>query len=1186
MKRMYRLHPVFLLLGLLMTTRVQADPANLQEMRQVCRSWLDHRVGVQGDWSGSRVPEIAGEQPITQGDEVLGLAFRIAPQGFILVPAAKELCPVWFFSETGSLDFTTENVAADVLRGRLALASAIAAEKTAIADPRQRGLAVVASENNRSRWARMTETSSEWMNEHDKKAGGIGPLLSTTWHQGPPFNMLCPIGRNDTRCVAGCLPIATAQIARYHAYPSEGGTGEADDPWNGDRCDSISSETALLHADFRDAYDWNRMPDTCLPSCGSDADSAVAELCYELGVAGQADYGTNCGTGAYPKWSVLALQEHFGYDDSAEFVYRAQVAGAHEWFTLLRDEINASRPVLYAFTYLSGVNHAVVCDGWRFDAGIEQVSLNLGGGGVTGWFAADDNGMSYPMQDYAIIHLAPPVRLMSVEPNGNGDYANIQNAIDAARNGTVIELLDGVYKGQGNRDLNCRGKRIIIRSRSDDPGLCILDCEGTTANQHRGFVFNHDETVATVIQGITIRNGYVSSSNGAGPTLGGAVLCGSGIGASPRFMDCVFSQNHADEGGAIACSGPAAPLIQTCVFSRNSSDRGGAIACSGAAAPLIETCIFWKNTALEGGAFFQTGAGVARIDSSTFYRNSAPSGSGLYVGPESELLLTQSIVARNHLGGGVYLADGGIARLSCCDLYANDSGDWTGGIANQLNRGGNISANPMFCDAEEGDLGLELTSPCAEATCGRLGARPARCGGLTHYVGAAPQYQYKTIAQALAVAREGGTIILVDSLYAGEGNRDLAIPSHGLTIESAAMDPATCVLDVQGDSTEPHRAFLLPSKHRVTIQGITVRHGWTLSGGAIYAASADSARILNCSFRECIAGGSFTDLGGGAVCVYGDSSRGGRTVIRDCSFEACASGSGGGAVSFSYRDFADTAFVQNCIFNSNTARDRGGALTGSRARIKVSNSIFRTNSAASGGAVMVDAQSRIWVESCTMVGNTATGTGECAYIEETGTEGHFKNCILASDTGQPPMACSSTPGTTITVVCCNLWPLEDADGSGCLSGLRSGNIHEDPQFCAPQTGNYQLRATSPCSPDQSGNQGCGLIGALPTGCGPLPPDAGGTGLSLLRCVPNPFHGKTQIDYVIPAQAAGRTLDISIYDAGGRLVRTLFQAPGSPGTQTAHWNALDDRGRRVGSGVFFCRLRIGGEEATQRLIVLR
>jgi predicted outer membrane repeat protein len=1173
MKRRYRFHAVLLLLGLFLATRTHADPASRQEMRQVCRAWLDHRVAAQGGWSGSQVPEITAEQPILLGDDVLGYAFRIAPQGFILVPARKELCPVWFFSETGSLDFTTENEAADVLRGRLALTTEIATRKAATSDPSQEELVSAAGVKNRSRWAQMTEKSAEWVKKRTEPAEQVGPLMTTRWAQAAAYNLFCPLGQDSVRCPAGCTAIAAAQVARYHAYPPNGGTGEDQYQWRGDRC-RPGSVGATLYADFRDPYDWNHMPDVCFLSCGSQADSAVAELCYELGVAGHVDYGTSCGTTAPLEALVDALKEHFGYDEFTESVFRNQVATAHDWFGLLQDEINDQRPVLYSFQWLtSAEGHALVCDGWSIDTSvdpaIEYVSLNLGFGGITGWFAVDDNGMSEPMTDNAILRLAPQRPAVVVTPNGDGDYPDIQSAIDAAHDGTVIELLDGVYRGNGNRDLNCLGKRIIIRSRSNDPALCIIDCEGMVGDQHRAFVFNRDETFTTVIQGITMRNGYVASETQTSPAEGGAVncqpasvVCGSRPGecASPRLTNCVFAQNHSDRGGAIACSGPAVPLIETCVFS--------------------------KNIALAGGGLSKTGTGVVQIQNSTFYRNSAAWGSGLYVGPQSGLAITRSIVARNQLGGGLFLADSSTARLNCCDLYANDAGDWTGRIANQLNRDGNMSVNPMFCDGERGDLGLDLASPCAESACGRLGARSTDCGRITYYVGAAPQYLYNTIEQALAVAVEGGRIVLVDSLYRGEGNRDLTIPQRGLTIESAATDPATCVMDVQGTSGEPHRAFELHGKHGVTFRGITIRHGWSESGGAIYLESADSTQILNCAFRECAAGGSGSNSGG-AVCVHGEGVQGGRTALRDCSFDLCTADSSGGAVNLSYRELSDTTFVENCTFSANTAGSRGGALAGRKARVKVRNSVFRANSAPNGGAVMIEAESRAWFESCTLVGDATASKGACAYIYDTNSAGYFTNCILTSEPGRPSIECSSTPGTTVTVTCCNLGPTEEGPEIGCLSGRQSGNIHEDPQFCAPEAGDYRLRATSPCLPDQPGNQGCGPVGALPAGCGPQEiPQDDKADLSFRRCGPNPFHQEIRINYVIPARAATWPVDISIYDAGGRLVRTVFQGAGSPGERATTWNALDDNGLRVGSGVFFCRLRAGAEKATQRLIVLR
>lgn len=97
-----------------------------------------------------------------------------------------------------------------------------------------------------------------------------------------------------------------------------------------------------------------------------------------------------------------------------------------------------------------------------------------------------------------------------VAPDGSGDAATIQEAIDAADSLDVIELLDGVFTGPGNRNLDFAGAAITLRSRSDDPGACVLDCEGDSAGigePRRGFLFQSGEGPATVIRGITIRNG-------------------------------------------------------------------------------------------------------------------------------------------------------------------------------------------------------------------------------------------------------------------------------------------------------------------------------------------------------------------------------------------------------------------------------------------------------------------------------------------------------------------------------------------------------------------------------------------------------------------------------------------------------------------------------------------------------
>ncbi|WP_324292971.1 Spi family protease inhibitor [Marinifilum fragile] len=51
----------------------------------------------------------------------------------------------------------------------------------------------------------------------------VGSLISTNWHQGPPFNTLMPILTCDGQsfqALAGCVPIAVAQVMKYHQHPT------------------------------------------------------------------------------------------------------------------------------------------------------------------------------------------------------------------------------------------------------------------------------------------------------------------------------------------------------------------------------------------------------------------------------------------------------------------------------------------------------------------------------------------------------------------------------------------------------------------------------------------------------------------------------------------------------------------------------------------------------------------------------------------------------------------------------------------------------------------------------------------------------------------------------------------------------------------------------------------------------
>ncbi|NIO29717.1 MAG: hypothetical protein GTO29_14320 [Candidatus Latescibacteria bacterium] len=74
-----------------------------------------------------------------------------------------------------------------------------------------------------------------------------------------------------------------------------------------------------------------------------------------------------------------------------------------------------------------------------------------------------------------------------VKPDGSGDAPTIQAAIDSASNGDVILLANGVFTGDGNRNIFIIRKNITIESQSAEPESCIIDCEGSGEDQRYGF---------------------------------------------------------------------------------------------------------------------------------------------------------------------------------------------------------------------------------------------------------------------------------------------------------------------------------------------------------------------------------------------------------------------------------------------------------------------------------------------------------------------------------------------------------------------------------------------------------------------------------------------------------------------------------------------------------------------------
>ncbi|HEU4366465.1 MAG TPA: PQQ-dependent sugar dehydrogenase, partial [Candidatus Krumholzibacteria bacterium] len=82
--------------------------------------------------------------------------------------------------------------------------------------------------------------------------------------------------------------------------------------------------------------------------------------------------------------------------------------------------------------------------------------------------------------------------------------------------------------------------------------------------------------------------------------------------------------------------------------------------------------------------------------------------------------------------------------------------------------------------------------------------------------------------------------------------------------------------------------------------------------------------------------------------------------------------------------------------------------------------------------------------------------------------------------------------------------------------------------------------------------------------------------------PNPFRSDATIAYTI---AASSRAALEVFDVRGGRVAVLFDGPVPAGSGTAVWDGRDEGGRPLPSGVYFCRLTVGGATVDARRILL-
>lgn len=83
--------------------------------------------------------------------------------------------------------------------------------------------------------------------------------------------------------------------------------------------------------------------------------------------------------------------------------------------------------------------------------------------------------------------------------------------------------------------------------------------------------------------------------------------------------------------------------------------------------------------------------------------------------------------------------------------------------------------------------------------------------------------------------------------------------------------------------------------------------------------------------------------------------------------------------------------------------------------------------------------------------------------------------------------------------------------------------------------------------------------------------------------PNPFNPVTEIQYALPQP---EKVEIVIYNALGQKVKTLVSQHQEAGYYTVAWDAANDAGQKVGSGIYFYRVKAGKHSAMKKMALVR
>jgi hypothetical protein len=253
------------------------------------------------------------------------------------------------------------------------------------------------------------------------------PLIQTKWHQTYPYNKYCPAvtsGGSRGRAYAGCEAVALAQFLKYYEKPEYG---------KGSFSYNLSG-LGIISADFANTrYNWINVVNTLSNENDTSKINETASLIYQAGVAVYTEYSGISSDAAFIM-AYNALSDYFYYTSGSGISKNSKnntgVAYTDdEWLTLLKSELNNSRPILYrASDNNGGGGHVFLLDGYDSN---DYLHVNWGwGGSFDGYYistALAPGGFNFCNGSQIIIGVKPLTASISIGYPTNGSIGVIKD---------------------------------------------------------------------------------------------------------------------------------------------------------------------------------------------------------------------------------------------------------------------------------------------------------------------------------------------------------------------------------------------------------------------------------------------------------------------------------------------------------------------------------------------------------------------------------------------------------------------------------------------------------------------------------------------------------------------------------------------------------------------------------------